>query len=146
MCRVDELVAVLDERGEWWDIYRHASGWCVSMGRLLDGDLRRSVHGATIGEVLAAAMASPPIPLVPPRPRRRYADQFELYRQTASKWAVQDKTNGQDVMFSVRSRKLCVEAIDRHVVILNELADAWEAKWLPVIEAGAVGVDYRIAE
>jgi len=150
---VDDLVVVLDGRGEPWDLWRGRGDgngpiWVVALGAGIDtrGDEAgvRRYRASTLAEALRLAVdAGPPLPVVPRRPWVPVRSAFTVLK-TGTKWGLDYE--GRSFLGNFATRKAAWECAEMTVARYERAAVEWDVThgvWL----AGRVeGVDYRWAE
>lgn len=147
----DELVALLDERGEKWDLHRgQGSGsgpvWCVTLGHdrgmdRLDPSIRRFSALTIVGVLAEAVEAGPPLPVVPRRPPVLARYLFEA-RRDGSKWSLyyDGRSAGSG---NHPTRRACEATAAKWCAVSDDEIAAWVAEWGEMVRDGVEGVDFR---
>lgn len=142
---IDTMVGQLDERSaasdEKWDLYRcHDGRWIVNLTSRFDRPGDRTASGPTIADALTAALASPRLPSVPPRPVGMVGLTVEKNGARPG-WVVVQ--NGSQAMGGLKTRRDAEAAIARHEASIRASQDDWDRTYGPIVAAGVEGVDYR---
>lgn len=140
MTATDDKVTLLDLRGEKWDLYRLATGgWCVKFHAPGEIMANRSVQGVTIEAALDAAVACPPLPVIPRRPTRVGSVMTE--RRTGNKWAL--IVDGSFYAGNLATKRSADALGERVKARAAAEADEWNTKYLATVANGTEGVDWR---
>jgi hypothetical protein len=137
---IEAAIAMLDARGEKWDLYRcHDKDWIVNLGGGTPN--QRTARGSTIQEALEAAVLSIPLPLVPRRPPE-YVN-LTVRKEECGKWAIfdgQSRLTGA-IQTKTKAHEAAIQLETSSARGLNE----WRTKYDSIVSTGREGVDFRWA-
>lgn len=136
-----EQIDQLDATGERWSLYRaHDHRWIVSLGEGHDDPGARTASGFTIEEALAAAVASPRLPVVPQCPRLQA---WEI-EKTGREYRVHPVgvTGGYRATSKADAEQIRSKAIDAERAAVL----AWEREYGGFVTRHQAGVDFYWAK
>jgi hypothetical protein len=129
------LAAELTARDPMWSIYPAADGALILRAHGLTYSTR---DHASIKDLLRAALAYKPIPVIPRQPC--YLDRSAVtIRKSGSKWEAATPVGN---FCNMKTKREAEAAVDRLEIRMRESRDWWFEQYAHTVAEGVEGVDY----